>query len=199
MPTIGHTARPATTSVTVRFTVGSTATQPTPTPTPPSSSEFSIVGMWRRNSTDGTRTAYQIFNSDGSTFAIVLYRHSQIIGGFTSYFPSIYVARGDYRLNGNTLEVYNASWFSMESSRVPRDKISQYAEDYTEVFRIVNAGSRSEVEKLFDPSHVLYDAYTSRHYWQDLSGSNYELIIIDANSFETRWPVDKWTLARVQE
>ncbi|MCL1941359.1 MAG: hypothetical protein FWG09_05400 [Synergistaceae bacterium] len=160
-----------------------------------------IVGMWRRPSTNGTKTACQVFYADGSCFAIGLRDRSYYSGGFPYTFKVIDVTRGKYRLTGSKLEIFDVSGFTMDSAHVSYELLKQYAEDRTKIFNIVNTGSRSEVEELLDPKHALYDTYTGElHEWQNWKNRDDDINIIDADNFETSWPRDDtWGLERVRE
>ena len=153
-----------------------------------------IVGMWRDKNPTTIKTACQIFYPDGSVIAIgITNRMDYNIG----YFSSIDVSRGKYRLIDNKLEIFDYSWFEMTARSVSNSE--QYAKDFAEVYKIVNTGSRSDVEKLFNPKHTLYAAYGFGE-WKDGSNRDDELDIHDANYFETGWTHDtNWHLGRVKE
>jgi len=98
------------------------------------------------------------------------------------------------------MTVYEVTGFIMHSGSVLRGT-QNYGSNYREIVTIVKTGSRSEVEKLTDPNNALYSAYTSSYgHWESWSDRDDEMVIIDANCFQSSWTGDKtWALERVQE
>ena len=172
-----------------------TTTQPPETTKPPSGDSW-IVGMWRYDTKSVWYAACQIFYADGSCFSIGIREYS-----YPTSETNVDVVKGKYLLSGDTLTVYEATWFRMKSTRVYSSDFSDYAKNYNEIVKIVKTGSRSEVEKLIDPNNVLYIAYRDDYgEWGRFSDKVDELVIVDANKFQTSWSRDKnWILERVQE
>ena len=152
-----------------------------------------IVGMWRYDPTSVYYAACQVFYANGSCFHIGIREYPATAERI------IDMTKGKYRLNGNTLTVYEVTGFIMHSGSVVSGT-PNYGSNYREIVRIVKSGSRSEVEKLTDPMNALYSAYTSSYgHWESWSDRDDKLEIINTDKFVTSWPKDAtWTLERVR-
>ena len=133
-----------------------------------------IVGMWR-SSLAGTLPAQVgvvFFNVDG-TYAAMRYRNDQ----FNGY-------KGKYKLNGNTLEVYDLSWFQKHNTALSFD---HYAETLKEGWDIIDKGTRNEVLAIMDPSHSFWQYYSGWSVsagWMEASDWTEEIEWIDADTID---------------
>ena len=161
---------------------------------PPPNSGFSIVGMWRH--TGAYNNACQIFYADGSVIHIGL-RDNLTSGGYIV----ITVTLAKYKITGNSIEIYDVVGFTLNSLNVSKNNQRQFVQDYLKMVKIVNAGSRAEVEALTDTTNDLYNTFGNPSFSPHV---HYETVsefsIVDSNSFATTWPNDaQWVLVRVQE
>jgi hypothetical protein len=80
------------------------------------------------------------------------------------YVPTIEGIKGKYRLSGSTIELYGLSRFT-------NDVMDSY-DSYSTILNTLQTGSQSDVQKLLDPNHALYDLHDRT--WEvfaDRSGS----------------------------
>jgi len=108
----------------------------------------SIVGMWRSeryySGSNGT-VGVVFFNADG-TYQVIQYHHDRFIG-----------ERGNYRLNGSNLEVYNLEIWSKHDDAL---SWQYFSEDLTKIRDIISSGTRSEVLAIIEPTHSIWQHYT---------------------------------------
>ena len=107
-----------------------------------------IVGMWRSElagGSAGTTVGVVFFHADGS-YNSITYIRDRFVG-----------AKGKYKLNSNTLEVYDISFFERHDNALSHEHAS--ISFYTERWNIIDKGTRSEVLAIIDPQHSVWQHY----------------------------------------
>ena len=134
-----------------------------------------IVGMWRSkryySASSGT-VGVVFFNAD-ATYQVIRYRHDRFIG-----------EKGKYRLNGNTLEVYDLSWFSKHDDALSFD---YFVTDLTKIRDLISSGTKNELLEIINPQHSIWKNYvgiTGTGGWHEMDSWTETIEWIDNNTID---------------